>query len=252
MKSLYMLLAIALMPIASLPARAGGGGGFAGATEVTQIANNVELALQSAEDMAQTYEIVEQTYLARMQQMASSIGAYTVPYQKVLDAHSKVQNAQRAVHVLQGGLGGLKTMLTGRFRALAASGLTWDQYLAREQSLIQSANVRARAELESNLAVMESTQAAIDTYQAAARALEVSTGTHQATRLLGAQLAQLGGDVNKLISLTAQANASKAEEQFEKAAEREAAAAAAEKMRQQQSEATRESRLMIERMRGTR
>lgn len=250
--AIWSLLIAALLMFASFDARAGGGSGFSGATEMTQLANNVELALQSAEEMAQTYESVEQTYLSRMQQLATSVGEYTSPYQKVLDAHRKIVDARRAVDVLKNGLDGLKSALVERFRGQAASGLTWNQYVMREKSLIQSGYARSRAELEANLAVMESTEAAIHTYQRTAQALELTTGTHQANRIMGAQLAQIGGDLNKLIALTAQANATRAEEQYEKSAERESSANERESLRSAQLEANRRSRAVVDGWRGKR
>ena len=51
--------------------------------------------------------------------------------------------------------------------------------------------------------------------------MDESTGLHQATRILGAQLTLMGGDINKLIAITAQENTARALERQDKAAESE-------------------------------
>ncbi len=204
-------------------AHAGSVAGFGGATEITQLANNAELVSQNVQSQIQSAQLVEQTYLQQLQQLKSSIGVYTLPYQTTQATYQKVEQYQSQLLNLQSSVGDLSGALESRYREMAASNLDWQDWLAREKSLIQSGDGRARAEIQSNQAVLESTQSAIDAYQKTAAGMNDSAGVHQATQILGAQLTLMGGDINKLIALTAQTNTAKALDQQDKAAERQRA-----------------------------
>lgn len=237
---------LVLAVLQALPARAGGGGGFAGATEATQIMNNTELAMQSVQAEMQSLELVEQTYLQRLQQLKSSIGEYTAPFQKAQATYQHVMEAHGRLAVLQGNLQNLDGQLAQRFQQMAATSLSWQGYLDREALLIQDGNQRALSQVRANQAVLVGTQDAMQAYQKAAQAMEESQGTHQATRLLGAQLTLLGGDLNKLISITAQKNSITGLEMQERAADRESARANAEQVRKLQAELDKRRRAQLE------
>lgn len=242
------------MTLTFVPAAAGGGGGFAGATEVTQIANNVELALQSAEEMAQTYELVDQTYIARLQQMRESIGEYTQMYQQTVRTLDNVRTAGNRLSVMQFNLTNLRSALNTRFREQAASNLSWEQFVNRERSRIANGNVRAVSAAEANREVIVASQASMEAYQRAAEGMEQSTGTHQATRIMGAQLTQLGGDLNQLLTLTATTNLKNADAEVERNEELERARRNREAMRldrQRAADATRRFAEELSRRAGT-
>lgn len=244
-KLLVAILMIFLL-LEAWPARAGGGGGFAGATEATQIMNNVELALQSAQEEMQSLELVEQTYLQRLQQIKSSIGEYTAPFQNAMSTYQRVTEVHGRLAVLKGSLQNLDGQLDQRFQQFGASSLTWQGYLDREALLIQDGNQRAISQVTANQEVLVSTQDAMQAYQKAANAMEATEGTHQATRMLGSQLTLLGGDLNKLIAITAQSNAVNGLEMQERAAERESARAGAEQIRKLQAAMDKKRRAELE------
>lgn len=245
-KILVAILMIYLV-LEALPARAGGGiGGFAGATEITQIQNNVELALQTVQEQMQSVELVQQTYLQQMQLYADSIGKYTAPFQKAYDMYQKVKGYQDKLAGLQGNLGNLQGALQNRFTQFSASNLSWDGWMKREGQLIQDGNQRAIAQVQSNQEVLASTKESMEAYQKAAAGMDKTTGTHQATRMLGSQLTLLGGDLNKLIAITAQANAVKAMEIQERAAEREAGRTSADQIRALQAAMDKKRRAELE------
>ena len=188
------------------PAFAGGGGGFAGATEMTQIMNNAELAMQSVQEEMQSLELVEQTYLHRMQQLSSSIGPYTAPFAKTYDTYQKIKATQDKLIGLKGNVENLQGSMQNRFTQYAASNLSWQDWVAREGQMIRDGNERAKSQIESNQRVLLQTQESMQAYQRAADAMDTTTGTHQATRMLGSQLTLLGGDINRLITITAETN----------------------------------------------
>lgn len=187
-------------------AHAGSVGGTGGATEITQIQNNIELALQSVEEQFQTLEIIEQKYLARLENLKSSVDKYTAPFQKAYSTYQKIQATQQKLVALGDKLKNLDTALMDRYRGAAAAKLNWKDYMAREKNLVKDGNERAIAQAKSNHETLVSTKESMEAYQKAAGAMEESTGSHQATRVLGAQLTLLGGDINKLITITAQTN----------------------------------------------
>lgn len=243
----FALIFFFFLVVHSLPSRAGGGmGSFAGATEMTQIMNNAELAMQSVQQELQSIELIEQTYLARLQQLKASIGQYTAPFQKAYDAYQKVKATQEKLLALKSNLGRLDEALEIRFKQFGASNLSWKDWVSRESQLIAAGNQRAISQASVNHQVLQSTQDAMQAYQQAANAMEASTGTHQATRVLGSQLTLLGGDLNKLITLTAAANTAKALEVQDKAIDREQSRQAIEEMRKKQSELDKKRRAELE------
>lgn len=185
---------------------AGSVGGFGGATEITQIMNNAELAVQSMQSELQSVELIEHTYLQRLQQMKSTIGPLTAPYQKTLDSYQKVKAMHDSLSVLNGKTQNYQGALQDRFKEFSASNLTWDQWKAREQKMIQQGNEVAITKIQTNQAALEGVKNSMEAYQKQADAMEATQGEHQATRVLGAQLTVLGGDVNRLITITAEAN----------------------------------------------
>lgn len=200
-------IVITALMLGAVPAAvAGGGGGFAGATEMTQIMNNAELAMQSVQEEMQSLELVEQTYLHRMQQYSSSIGQYTAPFAKAYGTYQKIKATQDKLTGLKGDVENLQGSLQNRFTQYATSKLSWQDWVAREGQMIKDGNERAKSQIESNQRVLVQTQESMQAYQSAADAMESTTGTHQATRLLGSQLTLLGGDINKLITITAETN----------------------------------------------
>lgn len=226
-------------------AHAGTVAGFGGATEITQLANNAELVAQSVQSQIQSAQLVEQTYLQQLEQYKSSIGQYTQPYQTTQATYQKVAQYQSQLLNLQNSVGSLDDALKSRFTELAASNLDWPAWMSREKMLIQSGDTRARAEIQSNQAVLESTQSAINAYQTTAQGMDESTGMHQATRILGAQLTLMGGDINKLIAITAQENTARALERQDKAAEDERERADAESVEAKQDAIDNELKLEL-------
>lgn len=215
----------------------GGGGGFAGATEITQLLNNVELGLQTVEDYAQTLELIETKYLTQLQQLAQSVGEFSAPFQKAYDTYQRVKEVHSKLATLQGNLKNLDGALEGRFKEFANSRFsTWREWAEREKTKIAQGDANARAKIQANQRVLESTQDSIQAYQEALQRLNSSTGVHGATQMNGAILGQIGMDLNKMIASIAQANVLKGLEQQEKIAAREAERADMAALRKKQKD----------------
>lgn len=220
--ALVLLLALAQ----ALPAKAGGGS-FAGATEATQLLNNAELASINIEAMQQTVqdelrnvELVEQTYLQRLQQLEQQVGRYSLPFQRALDGYESTVNTHRKLLGLSSSVDNIGVALLDRFREYSASSLSWAQWLKREQQLIASGDEGARAKMQSNHEALVSARDSIEAYQHAAQQMQQTTGVHGSTQVMGATLALLGQDLNKLIAITAQANSISGQQQQDEAIDR--------------------------------
>ena len=200
-------------------AHAGGrAAGPVGATEITQLINKAQLVSQSARQELQLIQQVEQTFLQKLQQLKLDLGEHTSTYQSMLSTYRNVAEVSARLTHFQGSLGRLNGALEDRYRQFSASSLSMGDWVARERSMIQGGDERARAAIIANREVFESTKTSMEAYQRAAKRMQDTQGTHQATQLLGAQLSMLGGDLNKLISLTALENANRAAERQDEAA----------------------------------
>lgn len=216
-------------------AHAGSVAGTGGATEITQLINKAQLVSQSARQELQLIEQIEQTYLSRLQQLKTDTGEHTAPYQKTLSTYGQVRDTASKLSIMQGSLGSLNGALEDRYRQFSASNLSQNDWMARERALINQGDERARAQIISNRNVFESIKTSMDSYQKSAAALNATTGTHAATQLLGAQMSMLGGDLNKLIAITALENQNRAvEKQDEKAVRERQLDASAELWKAQQ------------------
>lgn len=203
-----------------------GGGGFKpiGATEVTQLMNNAELAMIAIEEKLQTVEQIQQTYLGRLQQIKKSIGEYTAPFQSVYQSYQKIMNLQSELKSMKGRVEHMKANLDDRYREFAASSLTWEDWMQREARAVSYGDARARAKLETNRRAFEGVKESMDGYQKAVQGMEDTPGVHQAVRQLAPMLQMLGGDMNRLIAITSQANLIEAEEHSQQMAKDEAQA----------------------------
>lgn len=247
--AVFLLLLVVVLQAVIGTAQAGGGGGMTGgATEFTQIKNNVEMALQTVESKLQTFEQIEQTYLSRLQQLKQSIGEYTAPFQQTMATWQRVRDVQTRLGNLQYNLGNMKDMMDARYREFAASPLTFLEWQARELRYIQRNDATARAKLEANRQVIESTGDSLTALKRAAEGLDASTGTHQATRMLGPMLTTIGGDINKLITITAISNENAAEQKHVEAAKEEAKLADYAKWKAEQDKINAAQKAEFERM----
>lgn len=186
--------------------------GTGGSTEITQLINKAQLISQSTRQEQLLLQEIEQTYLSRLQQLGMSTGEYTTSYQNTLSTYNQVRDTNSKLSIMQGSLGSLNGALEDRYRQFSASNLSQNDWMARERALINQGDERARAQIISNRNVFESTKTSMDGYQKSAAALNATTGTHAATQLLGAQMSMLGGDLNKLIAITAMENATRNDE----------------------------------------
>lgn len=217
-------------------ARAGSVGGTGGATEITQLINKAQLVSQSARQELQLIQQIEQTYLQKLQQLKLDLGEHTSAYQNMIKTYQNVADVSNKLSYFQGSLGRMQGALDDRYRQFSASNLSMNDWMARERMMIEGGDQRARQQMLANREIFEATKVSMDGYQRAAERMQSSSGTHQATQLLGAQLTMLGGDLNRLITATTLANEARAAEAQEGAAVRQRQLDAGEQLWKTQQE----------------
>lgn len=242
----FLLISVLVLAIGY--SHAGSVAGTGGSTEITQLANKVQLVAQSARQEQQLIQEIEQTYLSRLQQLGMSTGEYTSSYQNTLSIYNQVRDTNSKLSIMQGSLGSLNGTLEDRYRQFSASNLSQNDWMARERAMINQGDERARAQIISNRNVFESTKTSMDGYQKSAAALNATTGTHAATQLLGAQLTMLGGDLNKLIAITAMENATRNDAELNRLAKEDLERKNREALKADYAKGDQQSRAFLDRL----
>ncbi|MCK6407137.1 MAG: hypothetical protein L6Q60_14150 [Rhodocyclaceae bacterium] len=234
---------IVAVPLAVLPPSAVGGsvGGNGGATEVTQLLNNAELAMQTIQDEIRNLTIMKQLATDVMQQIPLG-EEFAEMFTEAKQTYKDVSGALNATQKLYGTVSNAKDLAMFRIQQFSASGLDWKDYLKRETDL-----ARWRGEQTTFLAQNE--QMAIAAVQQAFSQVEEfqsrigrTSGTHQAVGLMNAQMQTLIGlNATALQSSSAHYQAQTAAMQLE-IGERERAAKLADEWKRAQDEANKRSR----------
>lgn len=188
-----------------------GGGMTGGATEWTQIANNVQLAKVSA-DSALTAKTTIDQYMTQLQQLQiqmqniAKLGQPPEGLQDIIRAQQSLSNYRTALERLYGSLEQQKDLMDKRFTEARLSGMTWDQYRERQVELARQQNQRAIERMSSERAALRQVEADFKYSERMAQQAQMSEGVHQATQLLNHQMSRLVAQNAKLteVLLTAQ------------------------------------------------
>ena len=225
-----------------------GGAASGGATEVTQILNNVELAAATIEQQYQTIEAIFQSRLAELENLAARYGQYSSQFQRAQQAYQRFADFTSTVRDLQYNAENVESMLNHRFQQFAASDLNWNSWVQRERDAIESGDERARGLIKANRDVMSGMQQSIDAYRAAQESMSSSLGMNQAIGVLNAQVNTLGSDMTKLLMTTNLELDTRMMERQEAAARRSSAVTDMEKIDRERKAAQEENRRMINRI----
>ena len=192
--------ALAAASILTAPAPVLAGGGMSGgATEVTQILNNTQLALQSVKQEMQ-YALQLQQYMVELQQLMP--GEMVAFGEFMLDAHQTITAAQQVYSAgarLYGSLEDLQSVTDNRFKSFAASGLTWEDYLEREGQLVQHQRDRVGILNQHEAHVARTVARNHENFQRLAEEIPRTQGSHEAIQLLNGQMAMLNGTLNEAL-----------------------------------------------------
>lgn len=199
-KSIRTALAVVLSAgtISSVPptAVAGSVGGNGGATEVTQLLNNAELAMQTMQDEIRNLTLMKQLVIDGIQQLPLELGEYGEMFKDAMDTYGQIQDTIGAVGNLYGSVTNMKDMLMWRMNQFSASGLDWKGYVAREMD-------RARWERRQNTMLttyeMNSIKRVEDNYKVVQKHQEnlSQKGVNASMGVMNAQMNTLLGMTNQ-------------------------------------------------------
>ena len=190
---------VAITTTSVVPATAGSVAGNGGATEVTQILNNAELAMQTIQEAMIETQAKLANYYAMLQQAPIGVSEFSVTAN---DIHQKYQSATgmyQQLTGLYGSVGNLQNFAQQRFQAFAASGLDWNSYVQREQAMIQGRNDQygfLNVQERSAITGVQKNYDAIQRYQGQ---IGSTTGTHGAMTVMNGQMNTLLGQINQML-----------------------------------------------------
>lgn len=205
-KGVRAALAVALTvgTISSVPpsAVAGSVAGNGGATEVTQILNNAELAMQTIQDEIRNLTMMKQLVIDQIQQLPLDIGGYADTFKEAMETYDTINSVIGRVGNLYGSVSGLKDAAMWRMNQFSASGLDWKSYVNREMD-------RARWEGKQTTMLSEYEQSAIQRVEADNKALQElqkdikQDGVNASLGVVNAQMNTLGRIMNNGVEQSA-------------------------------------------------
>lgn len=229
-KRTLLAVAFAATTLVHLPAHAGAAAG--GATEVTQILNNVQLAMQSVTQELQFATELEQLYVQTLQQIPGSDTSLLADISKAANLVASAQGAKHSLEALTSELGSLETHAQRRYDRFIASGLSWNNYVAREKEIAKQDRQRAKVVTQAEEAAMERVKETWGSYQRYQREITTSQGEHQSMRILNGQMNALIGTMNTVLDLSAVRSSVETEKNFKQALRDEEELNQAQKMRE--------------------
>jgi conjugal transfer/entry exclusion protein len=186
---------VCMSTLSAAPARAGSVAGNGGATEVTQILNNAELALQTITEEMTFIQTEINTYYGMLQQMPIGVGEFATSLGEIQKTYSTLQTGYNQMQRLYGSVSSMKDLAQYRFNSFAATGLDWKSYVLREQSAIGQRSDRLGIASDVERQALEQVQSNFRVVQDFQSKIGSTTGTHGAMTVMNGQL-------NTLLSMT--------------------------------------------------
>ncbi len=180
-----------------------GGGMSGGATEVTQILNNVQLAMQSVKQELQYATQLEQYYTDLLQQMPAELTGALDTVRQVNGVIQKASQVYSTGQRLYGSLEQMKSLAEGRFREFGASGLTWEDYVNRSARMSDHFRQTGSVMTDHEIHVMKSVQDNYEQMREYSSQIPRTEGSHQALQIMNGQMAMLNGSINEMLSFNA-------------------------------------------------
>lgn len=229
---------------------AGGGGGLTGgSTEVTQLLNNTELAIQTARQQAQYALQLEQKYRELLQLAPAQLQHLPGSIEELREAASGYKKLRAAAENLHGSLQGLQSISMSRYHEFSATGLTWRDYIEREKRRSELLHGTTQVLREHETEAFRRVDKNYAEIQAAAADIKTSDGIHASTMQLNAQMNQLLRQMNQIYELQAQRSLAATTLDADAAAQRERGRREAEKQTDGYLEGQRQDREMLEYLR---
>ena len=197
--------------------------GTGGATEITQILNNVQLGagvveqIKTVSQLVQTYQT---TYAQLQQQLLAGMNIQGFTLGNVTAAKNALDNYQGSLRSYQHDAGSLGTVFDTRLTEAKLQNITFEEYVRREGVRVEAGNQAAKARLQREVELLGQIQEDAAQIKRYGDQIPDTVGVHEATRLLNAQTNLLLQQMSRLtaIMLDSQGGGSKNAIQQNKAA----------------------------------
>lgn len=179
-----------------ITAQALAGGAIGGkATEVTQMMNNIELAMMTMQDYTRNLTLAKQLYVQTLQQAKGTVDPGT--FEKTMANYQNVNSTITAVDRLYGSTANVKQGLAQRMNQFSASGLSWEDYIQREKDRAAMNRNATTALTEYETRGLEQMRQNYEVLKSHQENIQGSTGTHSA-------MMAMNGQMNSLLATTTQ------------------------------------------------
>ena len=198
---------------------AGGGGPMSaatgGATELTQVANNVEL-VKSSLDTASIAQNTISKYLLQLQQYQAQVVNMTGVNPQTLatnttdinSSYAAVQNYSSALQALQGSLATQQSAMDQRLVEAKLSNLSWPDYVNQVQAAASTGNEKAKARIANEQAVMQQVDSDYQFAREQQAQIPANVGVQQSLQQLNSQMNRVVTQNAQMIAIMAKANGS--------------------------------------------
>lgn len=196
---------VALSMVLSVGVRASGA--IAGATEPTQIMNNLQLVVNGL-DEAKTAATVVSQYQTQLQQYQTQLANLKALGQLPdglngdnLKAISDLGNYRAALQQLTGSLGQQKSIMEQRLTEARLSGKDWNSYVNSVAADAASKNQRAVDRLQYEESVLQQVQSDYSFARNLQSQIPATVGQHQALQLMNSQMNRVVTQNAKLLEV---------------------------------------------------
>lgn len=230
-------------------------GGFGGgATEITQLMNNFELISQVSQQTKTVKQLADSHIVINKQlleQIRSGARLNGLSVADVMKMRTDMDAYQSGLQVLGMDLKGFSKTIDARLIEARLQNLSLQDYVVRENRLVQNGNALAIARLARERAQAEQIKQDIFTVRDLGRLVPQTPGVHAATQLLNSHMNLMLQQMTRLVALTSEAQGSDKAEAIEKEmAARAAARSIAEQIIRNEAATKQRQRQLIESMRA--
>lgn len=205
-KSTLALLMASIVGVfgASINSFAGGGGGMSGgATEVTQLANNAQLAMQSIQEEMTFVQTQMNTYYNMLQQAQYAVGAFSINKGDLIQKYQSAMGFYNQLNGLYGSVQNMRELTNQRMNTFAATGLDWNTYVAREKATYANQQDRYSFLTNQERSAIDTVKQNYDSIASYQDMINGTMGTHGSMRVMNAQMNTLLGQMNQVIERSA-------------------------------------------------
>lgn len=217
MKHILTVMAVSLSVAAFTPATvAGGGGATGGATEITQLLNNVELMgvnmttleslgeqIQSRIIQANQYVMQGQQYVTQMKQLQNLVPEEVLQtYRDAMTLRNNYEELNGSITGLYGNIQDAKSSAENIFRDMSLKGLTSEQYMAKLRTNTDRSREHVAGMLGDLSRSMKSVEASYDQVRKFQAKIPTTEGMNQSMQVMNSQMNAMIAQNGQLLELS--------------------------------------------------